>query len=105
MAAHTAHLNDEERQRYVEKVSILASDPYLLFFCPLLSAPRLPQLAFHDIYIYLVHNPSPYSGDSLKAFKSTDAYQYAVAGWVKDVKVRHLSTKDLYVIMGNVKNV
>ena len=102
MAAHTAYLNDE--QRYVEKVSILGSDPYLLppvFFCPLLSAPRLPQLAFHDIYIYLVHNPSPYSGDSLKAFKSTDAYQYAVAGWVKD-EVRHMSTKDLYLIMGNV---
>ncbi|CAL8300645.1 unnamed protein product [Boreogadus saida] len=33
-----------------------------------------------------VHNPSPYSGDILKAFKSTDAYQYAVAGWVKDAK-------------------
>ncbi|CAL8308417.1 unnamed protein product, partial [Gadus morhua 'NCC'] len=26
------------------------------------------------------------SGDILKAFKSTDAYQYAVAGWVKDAK-------------------
>ncbi|KAL0993217.1 hypothetical protein UPYG_G00104810, partial [Umbra pygmaea] len=105
MAAHTAHLNERERQRYLEKISILGSDPYMLppvFFCPLLSAPGLPQLAFHDIYIYLVHNPSPYSGDSLKAFKSTDVYQYAVAGWVKDVKVRHLATKDLYLIMGNV---
>jgi len=48
----------------------------------------------------LVHNPSPigYSGDHLKAFKS----QYAGGGWVKDVKVWHLATKDLYLIMGNV---
>ena len=36
--------------------------------------------------------------DVLKAFKSTDAYQYAVAGWVKDAKVRHLATNNLYLI-------
>jgi len=51
-----------------------------------------------------VHNPSPYSADGLKAFKSTDALQYAVTGWVNDVKLRHLATKDLYLIMGNIGN-
>ena len=82
------------------KKMILGSDPYLLpqvFFSPLVSASRLPQVNLHDIYIYLVHNPSPYSGDILKAFKSTDAYQYTVAGWVKDAKVRHFATNNLYL--------
>ena len=87
---------------------ISGSEPYLLppvFFSPLVSASSLPQINFHDIYIYLVHNPSPYSGDILKAFKSTDAYQYAVAGWVKDAKVRHLATNNLYLIMAKVSTI
>ena len=29
---------------------------------------------FADIYIDLVHNPSSYTGEALKAFKSTEAY-------------------------------
>jgi hypothetical protein len=108
MAAHTAHLDVSERQRYLDKISILGSDPYLLppvFFSPLVSASSLPQINFHDIYIYLVHNPSPYTGESLKAFKSTDAYQYAVAGWVKDARVRHLATNNLYLIMAKVSTI
>ena len=74
MTTNTAHLNEAERQRYLEKTLIIGCDPYLLsatLFCPLKSAKRLPQLSFPDIYIYLVHNPSPYTGDSLKALKST----------------------------------
>ena len=87
----------------MEKALIIGCDPYLLtstLFCPLKSAKRLPQLSFPDIYIYLVHNPSPYTGD----FKSTNAYQYAVAGWVNDTKIWHLETKNMYVITGHVSN-
>ncbi|MCI5159820.1 MAG: hypothetical protein D3906_15610, partial [Candidatus Electrothrix sp. AUS1_2] len=61
-----AHLNETEGQRYLEKALIIGCDPYVLtstLFCPLKSAKRLPQLSFPDIYIYLVHNPSPYTGD------------------------------------------
>ena len=75
------------------------------FFSPLVSASRLPQINLHEIYIYLVHNPSPYSGDILKAFKSTDAYQYAVAGWVKDAKVRHFATNNLYLIRAKLSTI
>ena len=107
MAAHTAHVNVRERQRYLGK-KVIGSDPHLLppdFFRPLVSASRFPQINFHDIYIYLVHNPSPYSGDILKAFKSTDAYQYTVAGWVKDAKVRHLATNNLYLIRAKLSTI
>ena len=48
---------------------------------------------------------SPYRGDILKAFKSTDAYQYAVAGWVKDAKVRHLATNNLYLIRAKLSTI
>ena len=86
-----------------KKALIIGCDPYLLtstLFCPSKSAKRLDQLSFPDIYIYLVDNPSPYTGD----FKSTNAYQYAVAGWVNDTKIWHLETKNMYVITGHVSN-
>ncbi|KAM3619227.1 uncharacterized protein V6R79_004838 [Siganus canaliculatus] len=44
------------------------------------SAKKLPNLTFADIYIYLVHNPSPYTGEALKAFKCTEAYRYFTSG-------------------------
>ena len=107
MAVNTSHLNETEKQRYILKISIIGCDPYLIpptVFCPLTSAKRLPQLTFPDIYIYLIHNPSPYSRDSLKAFKSTDAYQYAVAGWVNEARIWHLEPNKLFVITAHVSN-
>ena len=107
MTTNIAHLNEAETQRYLEKTLINGCDPYLLLstlFCPLKSAKHLPQLSFPDIYNDLVDNPSPYTGDSLKAFKSTDAYQYAVAGWVNDTEIWHLETKHMCVITGHVSN-
>lgn len=92
-------------ERYKQKISIIGTDPYLLpqsLFSPLLSASRLPRFNFPDLYIYLVHNPSPYTGETLKAYKSTDAYLYSTAGFVKDVGVWHLERKDLYLIIGHV---
>ncbi|XP_033996071.1 uncharacterized protein LOC117490432 isoform X1 [Trematomus bernacchii] len=107
MAANTAHLNGKERERYLVKTAIIGCDPYLLpptVFCLLNSAKCLPQLTFPDIYIYLVHNPSPFTGESLKAFKSTDAYQYAVAGWVNDTKIWHVRKTHLHVITAKVNH-
>jgi len=81
-----------ERQGYLEKIKILGSDPYLLppvFFYPLLTSM---------ICILCITHPHRLQWGSLEGFQD----QYAVAGWVKDVKVWHLATKDLYVIMGYV---
>ena len=69
---------------------------------PLSAATKLPLLAFNDMYIYLVHNPSPYTGESLKAYKSTDAYRYFVAGWVLDPKIWHLHKKKMFLVKGRV---
>ena len=88
-----AHLTADEQQRYFNKIDILGCDPYLLpsqLLTPLKSAGNLPNVSFGDIYIYLVHNPSPYSGEQLKAYKSTEAYRFFTSGWVNDAKVFHL---------------
>lgn len=101
-----AHLSDKEKQRYYKKIDILGFDPYLLpnqLLTPLKSVVNLPNMSFGDIYIYLVHNPSPYSGESLKAYKSTEAYMYFKSGWVNDPRVYHLEMKKLLLFTGKVR--
>ncbi|KAJ8259260.1 hypothetical protein COCON_G00182720 [Conger conger] len=39
-----------------------------------------------------------------RAFKSTDACQYSVAGWVNDTNIWHLETKNIFVITGHVNH-
>ncbi|CAM4623379.1 unnamed protein product [Leuciscus chuanchicus] len=102
-----AHLDCHEKKRYLQKISSLGCDPYAIpdvYFQPLSAATELPILSFNDIYIYLIHNPSPYTGESLKAYKSTEAYRYFVAGWVLDSKIWHLHKKKMFLVKGKVNH-
>lgn len=103
-----SHFDARELKRYNEKIDIIGCDPYGVppeIFHQLSSADRLPDFSFHDIYIYLIHNPSSYTGESLKAFKSTDAYRYFTAGWVIDPKIWHLKDKKMYLLKAKVSRV
>ena len=65
-------------------------DPYLLPLCamtPVALRQELPEITFANIYIYLIQFPSSYMGESMKAYKSLDAYKFFLAGKVGDVKV------------------
>ena len=48
---------------------------------------NFPSISYPDIINYLVFRPSPYSVDDIKAYKSLEAYNQVIEGWVKDGKV------------------
>ena len=69
--------------RYKEKLETIGNiDPY--------SAPNshfsvkivdFPSICYPDIVNYLVFNPSPFSADDMKAYKSLGAYNQVTEGW------------------------
>ena len=68
----------EARKRYIEKFvssDKVLPDPYLLH-CEWSNDPvNWPDLTFGDIYNYLIDRQSVYTKESLKAFKSLEAYR------------------------------
>ena len=73
------------KERYIEKISkINFIDPYLLKSVDLnYNSDVLPQVTYPDIVNYLLFAPSPMTGEQLKCYKSMDAYNYYVSGFIK----------------------
>ena len=60
-----------------------------------------PAITYLNIVNYLVFGTSPFSAEDVKAYKSLDAYNQVMKGWVIDVKT--LMTKsDLNIVRGKV---
>ena len=104
---HIKHLTNEELYRYHAKLGILgACDPYeahgVLFTSLTAPVAFIPDLEFGDNMVYLVENPSPYTLQTMKAYKSKESYKYFRAGWVNDAKVWHLKSKKMTVIIARI---
>ena len=86
---YLSSLAPQEIQRYNEKISLIGGDD--LYKIPKgnfsNSHDVLPEVTYPDIYNYLVTNPSPYSKEDLKAYKSLEAYNQFVCGWVRTLLV------------------
>ena len=64
-----------------------------------------PEVEYPDIYNFLIAAPSLYTGDSLKAYKSLDAYNYYTSGWIDNVMVFTIpSCPGTYLITARVKH-
>ena len=83
-------LHETAMERYRDKLQNLGGlgNPYLENFMD----DRMPidwhlrsDMEYPDIYNFLIATPSLYIGDSLKAYKSLDVYNYYASGWVDQV--------------------
>ena len=44
-------------------------------------------MSYTSVVKHLVFRPSPYFADDMKAYKSLEAYNQVIEGWVRNVKV------------------
>ena len=62
-----------------------------------------PAITYPDIVNYLAFGTSPFSAEDMKAYKSFDAYNQVLEGWVIDVET--LVTKsDLNIVRRKVRS-
>ena len=63
----------------------------------------LPSITYPDIVNYLVFNPSPFTAQHMKAFKSLEAYNQAFNGWLSDVLWKEVNS--VIIIKAKVLNI
>lgn len=95
-------LDNACKARYREKVNLCGFDPYTqkkLDFSDDLAL--LPKIEYPDIVNYLVLQTSWATNSQMKAYKSTDAYNFFVSGWVNTLLMKKVGN-DKVVVYGRV---
>ena len=103
-SSYFLQLGEIGKKRYEEKLQLLGlnEDPYLLPPDRFSTDMDLwPSLEFPDIYMYLINSPSPCTKEEFKAYKSSKAWSYFVAGFVQDVMAMKLKS-DIVVLKAKV---
>ena len=93
-----AGLDGPSKLRYREKVSICGFDPYSLKKSDYSeNVELLPIVQYPDIVNYLVLQTSWATKSQMKAYKSMDAYNFFVSGWVNTLCMRCVGTDKVVV--------
>ena len=72
------------KKRYMQKIACIGVDPFLIS-CQKYYAECLPPTDSIDLVSYLVLETSHYNKEQFKAFKSLQAYNQLVSGFVQSV--------------------
>ena len=99
MSEYVRGLDERTRSRYLQKVKLCdGNDPFCLLKRDLSShLSKYPAVEFPDICNYLVLQTSFYTAKEMKAWKSLEAYNFFVCGWVKEIGVKELKDKTCIV--------
>ena len=103
-------LSEAAQRRYKEKLNKinLDKDPYLprdVLNETLLNNLDWSNVEYLDIYNYPINTPSVYTKDTLEAYKSLDAYNYFVSGWISNIEVTPAGcAKNTCLIRANVNH-
>lgn len=93
MAANTneyySKLPEEDRKSYDKKLTLKSGeklpDPYQIESKQWIDAyDSIPDISSRDVSEYLLDTPSEFTKESIKAYKSLEAYDYFVHGHVQD---------------------
>ena len=87
--------------RYLKKISVLGIDPFI-FPCEEFNPECLPPIEQSDLFGYLVLQTSYYTNDQFKNYRSLEAYNQVVSGFVASVGGRIISGK--YVVAAKVRH-
>ena len=94
-------LDIKVRERYLQKISTIGIDPVLIegkSFEP----DCLPPVESTDLLCYLVLETSFYTQKQFKSFRSLEAYNQMVSGFVSDVQGHIISNK--FVVLAKVRH-
>ena len=102
-------LDETAKHRYREKLDKAGpiDDPYVTQEQGVHSVDwqDWPRVEYPDIYNYLIQTPSIYTGESLRAYKSLDGYDFCVNGWVSNVSVLQIMhTRNTKLVIASVKH-
>ena len=90
----------DAKKRYQEKISVLNGvDPFLAGLGEPVEA--VPPVDASDLLSYLVLQTNYITAKQFKAYKSLEAYNQFVCGWIKDVRTWRVAGK--FVITGQVR--
>ncbi|EDO30929.1 predicted protein [Nematostella vectensis] len=93
------------KERYREKVNLCGFDPYLLK--PSQCSDDLadfPCVEYPDIVNYLVLQTSWATGQQMKAYKSLEAYNFFVSGWVNSILTKKVTSSTRILVTGRINH-
>ena len=105
VANYLESLDSTAYQRYLEKLGSIRLDkcPYDILETEWVDDVTCwPPVTYPDVYTYLIDTPGQFTRESLKAYKSLEAYNYALNGWVQALLVLRKgssTTRDSDIIM------
>ena len=101
LSNYAEKLEGKVKQRYLEKISEVGVDP-LLIPDHKLDPECLPPIEASDLLSYLVLDTSYYTNEQFKAFKSLQAYNQMVSGFICSIQGTVLQKK--HVVVAKVRH-
>ena len=101
LSDYAASLESHVKLRYLQKISAVGVDPASIP-CDQFGPECLPPIEQSDLFSYLVLQTSFYTNDQFKNYKSLEAYNQVVSGFVASVQGKVISGK--YVVVAKVRH-
>ena len=98
---YASALESHAKLRYLKKISIVGIDPFIIP-CEQFNPECLPAIEQSDLFGYLVLQTSYYTNDQFKNYRSLEAYNHVVSGFVASVRGKIISGK--YVVVAKVRH-